>query len=96
MRKVCLPSFVCRCSVDRHPVSPAQTATGETLMLDLPRSSQHAVVMQRIGITDITSQLSPAAGQRPPDLGQGRSLWPGMARRSQRKYHHHLQRSRHH
>src|SRR5438552_1213084 len=32
----------------------AQTATGETLMLDLPRQSQHAVVTQRIGITDIT------------------------------------------
>ena len=34
--------------------SQAQTATGETLMLDLPRASQHAVVSQRIGITDIT------------------------------------------
>lgn len=33
---------------------PAQTATTETLMLDLPRASQHARVMQRIGITDIT------------------------------------------
>ena len=35
-------------------VSQAQTATGETLMLDLPRASQHATVTQRIGITDIT------------------------------------------
>ena len=34
--------------------SHAQTATGETLMLDLPRASQHAVVSQRVGITDIT------------------------------------------
>src|SRR5947209_18471930 len=34
--------------------SQAQTATGETLMLDLPRASQHALVSQRIGITDIT------------------------------------------
>ena len=32
----------------------AQVATGETQMLDLPRASQHAVVTQRIGITDIT------------------------------------------
>jgi hypothetical protein len=32
----------------------SQTATTETLMLDLPRASQHALVMQRIGITDIT------------------------------------------
>jgi len=32
----------------------AQTATGETLMLNLPRQSQHAVILQRIGITDIT------------------------------------------
>ena len=32
----------------------AQTATGETVMLDLPRASQHARVIQRIGVTDIT------------------------------------------
>jgi hypothetical protein len=32
----------------------AQTATSETLMLNLPRASQHARVTQRIGITDIT------------------------------------------
>jgi len=30
----------------------AQTATGETVMLNLPRNSQHALVSQRIGITD--------------------------------------------
>ncbi len=35
-------------------LSQAQTATGETLMLNLPRASQHALVSQRIGITDIT------------------------------------------
>lgn len=34
--------------------SLAQTATNETLMLNLPRASQHATVSQRIGITDIT------------------------------------------
>ena len=32
-------------------VCQAQTATGETLMLKLPRASQHALVTQRIGLT---------------------------------------------
>jgi hypothetical protein len=49
-------------------VSQAQTATGETLMLDLPRASQHAVVTQRIGITDITINY-----HRP--LANGRQVW---------------------
>ena len=49
-------------------VSTAQTATGETLMLDLPRASQHARVMQRIGITDITINY-----HRP--LANGRQIW---------------------
>jgi hypothetical protein len=48
--------------------SPAQTATGETLMLDLPRASQRAQVMQRIGITDITVNY-----HRP--LANGRQIW---------------------
>jgi len=46
----------------------AQTATGETLMLDLPRASQHATVMQRIGITNITINY-----HRP--LANGRQIW---------------------
>jgi tetratricopeptide (TPR) repeat protein len=46
----------------------AQTATGETLMLNLPRQSQHAVIMQRIGITDITINY-----HRP--LANGRQIW---------------------
>ena len=46
----------------------AQTATGETLMLTLPRASQHATVMQRIGITDITINY-----HRP--LANGRQIW---------------------
>ena len=29
-------------------ICQAQTATGETLMLDLPRASQHAQIVQRI------------------------------------------------
>ncbi len=48
--------------------SPAQTATGETLMLDLPRASQRALIMQRIGITDITVNY-----HRP--LANGRQIW---------------------
>jgi hypothetical protein len=48
--------------------SQAQTATGETLMLNLPRQSQHAMVMQRIGITDITINY-----HRP--LTNGRQIW---------------------
>jgi hypothetical protein len=46
----------------------AQTATGETLMLDLPRQSQHALVSQRIGITDVTVNY-----HRP--LANGRQIW---------------------
>jgi len=46
----------------------AQVATGETQMLDLPRASQHAVVTQRIGITDITVNY-----HRP--LTNGRQIW---------------------
>ncbi len=48
--------------------SHAQTATNETLMLDLPRQSQHARVSQRIGITDITVNY-----HRP--LANGRQIW---------------------
>ena len=48
--------------------SHAQTATNETLMLDLPRASQHAMVTQRIGITDITINY-----HRP--LANGRQIW---------------------
>ncbi len=46
----------------------AQTATGETVMLDLPRQSQHALVSQRIGITDITINY-----HRP--LANNRQVW---------------------
>jgi DUF2911 family protein len=46
----------------------AQTATGETLMLNLPRQSQHALVTQRIGITDVTINY-----HRP--LANGRQIW---------------------
>ncbi|MGZ6383724.1 MAG: DUF2911 domain-containing protein [Bdellovibrionota bacterium] len=46
----------------------AQTATSETLMLDLPRQSQHALITQRIGVTDITVNY-----HRP--LANGRQIW---------------------
>lgn len=49
-------------------VAHAQTATGETVMLNLPRASQHARVSQRIGITDITINY-----HRP--LTNGRQIW---------------------
>src|SRR5215468_12714155 len=49
-------------------VCHAQTATGETVMLNLPRNSQHALVSQRIGITDITVNY-----HRP--LANGRQVW---------------------
>jgi len=49
-------------------VGHAQTATGETVMLDLPRQSQHALLTQRIGITDITINY-----HRP--LANGRPIW---------------------
>jgi hypothetical protein len=48
--------------------SQAPTATGETLMLNLPRASQHALVTQRIGVTDITVNY-----HRP--LANGRQIW---------------------
>jgi hypothetical protein len=61
--------FVLLCAVlSMAAVSFAQTATGETLMLDLPRASQHAVVVQRIGVTDITINY-----HRP--LANGRQIW---------------------
>ena len=53
-------------------VCHAQTATGETVMLNLPRASQHALVSQRIGITDITINY-----HRP--LANGRQIWGKVA-----------------
>src|SRR6202142_4275295 len=46
-----------------NPYCQAQSA-----LLDLPRDSQHSVVMQRIGITDITINY-----HRP--LVKGRTIW---------------------
>ncbi len=53
----------------------------QTVMLDLPRQSQHALITQRIGITDITVNYHRPAGQWPANMGQGRTLRAGLAGR---------------
>jgi hypothetical protein len=60
--------FTLSCMLLAASFSRAQTATGETLMLDLPRQSQHAQITQRIGITDITINY-----HRP--MANGRPIW---------------------
>jgi hypothetical protein len=61
--------FVLLCStLSMAGLGHAQTATGETLMLNLPRQSQHAQITQRVGITDITINY-----HRP--LANGRQIW---------------------
>jgi hypothetical protein len=67
MRRSCLIAMLSSVLL-AATASPAQTATGETLMLNLPRQSQHALVAQRIGITDITINY-----HRP--LANGRQIW---------------------
>jgi hypothetical protein len=49
-------------------LSLAGLCQAQSIMLDLPRQSQHAVVVQRIGITDITVNY-----HRP--LANGRQIW---------------------
>ena len=49
----------------------ASFACAQSAVLDLPRQSQHAVVEQRIGITDITINY-----HRP--LANGRKIWGGV------------------
>src|SRR6266446_7008558 len=50
----------------------ASLCHAQSIMLDLPRQSQHAVVTQRIGITDITVNY-----HRP--LANGRQIWGKLA-----------------
>jgi len=52
--------------------SVATLGHAQSIMLDLPRQSQHAVVSQRIGITDITVNY-----HRP--LANGRQIWGKLA-----------------
>jgi hypothetical protein len=49
----------------------APTSLAQSFLLNLPRQSQHAVVMQRVGITDITINY-----HRP--LVGGRKVWGGI------------------
>src|SRR5947209_16780363 len=56
--------FVLLCSL----LTVASLCHAQSIMLDLPRQSQHAVVTQRIGITDITINY-----HRP--LANGRQVW---------------------
>lgn len=67
MYRTCLLVLLSAC-LSMTGLGQAQTATGETLMLDLPRQSQHALIVQRIGITDITINY-----HRP--LANGREVW---------------------
>ncbi|MGA2101459.1 MAG: DUF2911 domain-containing protein [Candidatus Sulfotelmatobacter sp.] len=67
MHKVRLLALLCVVLL-AGSIAQAQTATGETLMLNLPRQSQHALVTQRIGVTDITINY-----HRP--LANGRQIW---------------------
>lgn len=67
MYRVCLSALLSGLLMAATP-GYAQTATAPTIMLDLPRQSQHAMVTQRIGITDITIDYS-----RP--LVNGRQIW---------------------
>jgi hypothetical protein len=46
-------------------------AEAQSTVLDLPRASQHATVMQRLGVTDITINY-----HRP--LVAGRKIWDGI------------------
>src|SRR5690348_17590121 len=46
-------------------------AHAQSALLDLPRDSQHAKIMQRVGITDITINY-----HRP--LVKGRKVWGGL------------------
>jgi hypothetical protein len=62
----------CFISSIAFPAGAQTIATGETLMLDLPRQSQHALITQRIGITDITISY-----HRP--LANGRQIWGKVA-----------------
>ena len=63
-------------------------AYAQSTILDLPRASQHAVVTQRLGITDVSINYHRPAGQQTQDMGQHRALWRRVAGRRQRKYHH--------
>ncbi len=64
-RYIALAAFI----VVSFPGAPLVRA--QSALLDLPRDSQHARVMQRVGITDITIDY-----HRP--LVKGRKVWGGL------------------
>src|SRR5262245_1588992 len=63
---MCLVLFLATVWLSLVGLAPAQS-----FVLDLPRPSQHAVVTQRVGITDITLNY-----HRP--LVNGRKVWGGL------------------
>jgi Protein of unknown function (DUF2911) len=67
MQRRFLPAFLLIASV----VMVAPVTQAQSFVLDLPRQSQHAKVMQRVGITDITIDY-----HRP--LVGGRKVWGGL------------------
>ncbi len=60
--------FVLALVVIRAFLFGVSTSHAQSALVDLPRDSQHATVMQRIGITDITINY-----HRP--LVKGRQIW---------------------
>ncbi len=77
-------------------VLAAVFCNAQSTQLDLPLQSQHAVVTQRIGVTDITVNY-----HRP--LANDRKIWGGLVPYGQvwrastnGKHHNNLFRSRHH
>ena len=61
----------------------ATLCNAQSTQLDLPLKSQHAIVTQRIGVTDITINYHRPLANGRKDLGRPGALWPGLARRRQ-------------
>jgi hypothetical protein len=60
-----------RCALGALILACCGMSLAQSLVLDLPRQSQHALVSQRIGITDVTINY-----HRP--LTGGRKVWGGL------------------
>src|SRR5689334_22884882 len=71
MRTYSQPSFLAFAALFLATFFIAPSAHAQSAVLNLPRDSQHAKVMQRIGITDITINY-----HRP--LVKGRKIWGGL------------------
>ena len=68
----------------------ASLCSAQSALLDLPRKSQNAELSQTIGITEVTLKYSRPLASWTQSLRRPRSLQRRLARRSQRKHHHHL------